>query len=241
MLLLLLFCFICYVEWFPRYQLLRYIFFVLPFIAIIAGYAIENLYSLGLSAKAHAGRILRYLVVSAMVISLSFTLFLALIYNIQFFPVVFGQVSKDEFLSSKAPYYEDISYANRQLPKDSKLLVYGLYSYYYFEHDYIPGPSVYQNIVDYSKMQSAEELLRRLSELKITHIFREGGLFSDSEVDVFNSEAISFYAELEKKGYIVPIYQNTSDYIDSRTLSIKHPEKIVIYEIRYPPNLKGER
>ena len=109
--------------------------------------------------------------------ALLFFLAIGLLYNAQFFRVVVGAESTDEFLNRKVAYYDDIQWVNENLPDDARLLFYPRRTYY-LDGEYIRSTSSLfletgpgdENWLS-ERFITPENYLDLLIERGITHIF----------------------------------------------------------------------
>ncbi|MFH1478221.1 MAG: glycosyltransferase family 39 protein [Candidatus Omnitrophota bacterium] len=84
--------------------------------------------------------------------------------------VVFGNETREAYLSRKLWFYDDMTHINNILPKDSNMLISpGFDRAYYIEPRYTCGDLVLQSHILY-KRYDARGLIKRLKELDITHI-----------------------------------------------------------------------
>ena len=197
----------------------RYFLPIFPGLCILAGYAILEIY--------RKGRICKWVTVTVIAVFLVFNFGVCVVYNAQFFPVVFGLQDRDDFLAEKSWYYKDIAYVNKNLPEDSKILLMTKFGYY-LDRDYIWGGINEQGLIDYQQMRSAEELLRKLNSLEISHIFLVGNIGSLAGGDKVNK----LFEELRAK-YLKEIYHEKTKLVISRALSKgARYDDVFIYEIK---------
>ena len=97
----------------------------------------------------------------AQVYALSFT---AVNYN-------FSSQDPDQFLQDYEGNYKALSFVNRQLPIDAKILLQGIVKGYYCKREYI-WDHPYQTVLQYSDFNTSGEMLSRMRTLGITHIVR---------------------------------------------------------------------
>jgi len=197
----------------------RRLIYLLPLLSILVTIVIFELIK-------RRGRVLKYVIVSCLAVTFLFSLVTASLYTWQFVPVVFGLQAK-EVLLKKTWFYDDIVWANKHIPKSSKVLTFNRINYYR-EHDFLLHYT-YSRIywpIDYKKMEFPEQVLKRYQELGITHVF-ESDLRDKSEV----------YLEFRDK-YLEKIYENKVYPILHRTLSIPGGEEnVALYQVIYPDDL----
>ncbi len=85
-------------------------------------------------------------------------------------PVVFGQVSRDEYLTRNFAPYPAMQYINAQLPPGSKVVFYGCPLGFYCDTPYVWGDPIHGTYIPYSRFRSAEDLRAFLHTRGITHI-----------------------------------------------------------------------
>ena len=202
-----------YTLWFNTYQNVRFLFPILALLMIPAAYSFWQMGSF---------RLIR--LTSALVLTMVLFLFVGYgaVYDLQFASVVFGAESRDEFLSRKVSFYDDIQWVNKNLPTDAKLLSYHS-RVLYLERDFMRSDS---NLWELDGLSSADDLLDLLRERGVTHVFlpRRGELVNEI-----------FLAELEASGFLHQIYSNPAGVkVESRTLSEIRRMPVSILEVVYP-------
>lgn len=120
---------IYFLVWFYTHQHARYLLFVLPLLAVACSSTAMALFRLSRGVK--------LVTASVLLAGISFGLATTAYYNAQFFPVVFGLRTRDDFLSQKTWYYPDIRWMNEHLPPDAKILVMGDAMPYYLNRRYV--------------------------------------------------------------------------------------------------------
>lgn len=241
--LLSAFCLVVYSIWFlGGYQHPRYIQMLHPFLAILAGVGIWNVFR-----TQH--RVLRLTSAGLVTGTFVFTLGIAVVFNASSFRVVLGRESRDEYLSSKVPYCQDLDWVNRHLPPEARVLYLSLQSYYYLDRAFVLGVPAYQGIIQYGQYNTSEELFQELKRLGITHVFFEGLGYNNatdllsawaqrpptysSEVAYQEWRPIELLAPLVQMGKLKLIYSENSAMIRSRTFGVREPTHIAIYEVDY--------
>ena len=159
---LLVYSLIFITIWFFGAQVLRYLM-VYPVLSIISGIVMVSL----LDVKS-----LRKLVIFLLILSLSFNLLLWYGANSKKLPYVFGLESEKGFYLKLSDHngYNVFDYINKNLPKNSKLLLFREVRGYLSDRDFIIAPEKAQKVINYDLIKNSDELYKRLKELKITHI-----------------------------------------------------------------------
>lgn len=180
-------------------QKLRFMMPILPLITLITAYSIENLVLCGKYLKKFYQSI--YLVIFIILLSIIIPYTHNLADNLR---VVVGLESKDEYISRNCSSYETFQYINKNLPKSAKLLFLRENRGYFCDRPYI-GCSFYevsQKVKMIRKSQTAEGLLKKLKEEKITHILLNKNLLflfpynEERELKIIE-EFLGRYTELE--------------------------------------------
>lgn len=102
-------------AWFVGSQQARFLVPLMPVLALLAGIAVV--------AVARSGRLGRFVAVSVVTGALVAGLGVSSLYASRFVSVSAGLESDESFLRRKAPYHDAIVWANRQLPRDARVLV----------------------------------------------------------------------------------------------------------------------
>ncbi len=150
---------VLYVDGNPRYNLA---FFAL--LSILAGWVAQRF-------SAHRIRSLRLLFNSTFLATLLCGL--AQSYALAY-PAVHFTLSRqdsEQFLLATEGNYKAFSFVNRQLPPDAKVLLQGIVKGYYCQREYM-WDHPYQRLLQYGEYATAEQMLERMKELRITHIVR---------------------------------------------------------------------
>ncbi|MBW3624233.1 MAG: hypothetical protein KY468_12575 [Armatimonadetes bacterium] len=93
-------------------------------------------------------------------------------------PVAVGLQSRESYFERAYPYYDEVVYINRHLPPDAKLLITDPRGGYYLERPFV-RTGIYQAYLDYGAMRTPDDLLRRLRQLGVTHVWNLEIAFSD--------------------------------------------------------------
>lgn len=198
-----------YTLWFTSYQQSRYLLPAMSLLLVPSSYVFWEMMKL---------RIGKWAVLLLLCSTLFFSTVYSFIYNKQFFPVVFGLETKDEFLEKKVGFYKDIYWANENLPEDAKIFLNHLRPFY-FERDFIIPPSYMGP--KFQKMTS-DEFFSYLEQEAITHIFDPNRRFEHA------------YKELIEKNKLVLIYSNPfGTRITSRTLGTHEFTSVNIYKLNH--------
>lgn len=126
-----------------------------------------------------------------------------------YWPVVFGVETREEFLQREAyGSYSTAKFVSKKLPKDAKLFFYALDTgFYYDENDYIWGDKIHAGeFIGYSKMNCAEDLLRRLDSLGITHIVLSSGYWPPRKG--YNEENIHSWVKEIVGNYCAKLFED---------------------------------
>ncbi len=149
-------------------------------------------------------------------------IFVAGVQKISLLPFMYisGFQSKKEYLSTRrpsspSPYYETISWANDNLPEDSKILFMGECRGYYSKKNYIA-----QTIADLNPLnewiktvENEKELYELLKENNVTHIFLnvpEAKRLSSYAIMQFDKRGLKIFSSFWDK-YIKEIHKSISD------------------------------
>ena len=221
-----------YTVWFfGGYQKLGYLFPMLVPLIVVTVLAIE-----GVWAKE---RILRVVTLAGLTVALVLSLAVAMLQSRTVLPYVTGYIDRDAYLSSKVPFYEDLRWANANLPSDAMVLSLDSHPYY-LERRLILGAPAYSGVLDYPTLRSPEELLARLRSQGFTHILAPGRpldeTFAKASRELWPDTHLGDLVKvLMDAGYIVEIYHNpAARIISSRTFGWENKGEYYIYEIHYP-------
>ena len=125
-------------------------------------------------------------------------------------PFALGLETEKEFYGRLNDYnaYTIFDYANKNLPADSKILLFREFRGYLSNVDYVIGDPLTQKVVDYSKITNEGEMLNELKKAGITHILINtkigfAGIHQEMEVR-YSKELISLMDKtLEKYGILL--------------------------------------
>jgi len=236
-----------YSIWFlGGYHHPRYIQAIYPFLSILSAAGIWMMWEEG--KDLHWVRKLLVVLVTG---SLGAMLMVNFAFNARALPFAFGLQSREQYLNGNVSSYRDLQWANLNLPSDSKVLFLSLDSFYYLDRPLILGVPAYQGILQYSRYIAPEELLKKLKDLGITHIYFNGlgyGNAKDlddawekrpphygSEIEYQEWRPVELLAPLSEAGILSLIYRQTSSVTRSRTFGTKQATYVSIYEVRYDP------
>ena len=226
---------VVYLIWFySGYQKLDYLFPVLALTVIVIALTSETLLRNG-------SWLLRGLIVGSLVITISAQLVLSAARARLFVPVVIGTVSEQQYLRQTVSNYDDMKWANTNLPADARILSLSLHPYF-FDRPYTYGAAAYSGVIDYPGLDGVADFLGRLESLEITHI-------AIPEKDIASylaglSQRLWPQANLEAmgedliaKGHLVEVYHNPSARIvTSRTFGWNITGDYWIYQVMYNPS-----
>lgn len=222
------------IWFFGAFQRGRHLLPVFLFLTIVFSAFIVNLFK----KRNDRYRWWKYGVAIILFICLGFNMAVHGIFNGQFLKVGLGIESTDWFLSRKLKYYDDIKWANLNLPAEAKVLNYnGAHSYYLKREMAYPSP-YFQGYFDFLEYFSVDEYYSQLKKEGFTHIITK---YSDILIDAgdkndplkqYMVKYIRLHHELIQK-YGKEIYQRKGTAPVRRTFSDKTRDICVrIYELR---------
>lgn len=229
--LLIAFCSLYFLCWFfLAMQRMKHLLPLAPVLFLMTAYVIFSLTSAKL-------RELKGISIGVVAIVLLFSLSVNVIYNTQFLPVLLGKQSRDEFLTAKLRYYEPVQWINRNLSSTDKILHTEMVFNYYLDKAYIWPQPLWQGIVDWANIHSAEELLKILQQQKVTHIYLGDNAYAYTvpypKLQTFYDKVHALLKDL-KKNRLQPVYRDERKVSAKRTLGLgeKHI-RAGIYKISY--------
>lgn len=153
-------------------------------------------------------------------------------------PPGLGITSREQFLMETVDLYSDIKWMNNNLPESAVVLT-NHNQPYYFERKYIWGTVDEQGFIDYRPMKGAEDLLQRMRELGVTHLFNltrsDTWRTQQREPDILHYQQL--YDELIER-YSRPLYHNPAAFlVDSLITGNTIPAEVFIYELSHPDRL----
>ncbi len=155
--------FALWLSWFYLMQHSRYLIAALAPASVCAGYAAGRLLEARLS-------LLRW--VSGVALAATFAAltgvnaWIAASYG----QVAFGGVSREQYLAETLSPYRAFAFINEWLPKDAKVALYGEPRAYYLDREYLWADQEHSTVIDYERMASPADLLRRYLQLGVTHV-----------------------------------------------------------------------
>jgi 4-amino-4-deoxy-L-arabinose transferase-like glycosyltransferase len=208
----------------------RWLMPIVPLCSVIVAYVMFRLLQAELKLKA--------VVLGSAWVYFLFSVGVGAVYNSKFFPVVLGLESKQEFLLEKVRNYDVKRFINEKLPNNSKILSFLRPCCYYIDREYVKALPRYSGLIDYSKIETPEQLLEKLKELGVTHIVKEGrftmedsgkGFVDKEEAKIY----MTLYRGLEDK-YLEVIYHKELPVFKKRTMPEKEIAEVYLYEVCYP-------
>lgn len=188
---------------------------------------------------ARRSSLIKWTTASAVAVVLGFNLGGNLIFSSQFIPVVFGAQSREVFLKSKVPNYEDLVWINKYLKDGHKILHFGRANNYYLDVSYYFGSTVSQGRIDWARTKNVEDLIRGLKIEGITHLWiNEHGLRELAKNGSDPGDPVSLNQEMARlllqlvENYAKEVYRSESTISESRTFGGKKREiQSRIYQI----------
>jgi hypothetical protein len=211
-----LYVFLYFCVWIATGKVLRFLIVILPCLSILIAYCF-----ICLEKKGKGWKLIRLVLVIS--IAGNFFLFGYLETVVDPFPVALGMETREKYLGRKLNYYKGVKFINDNLPDGVKILFIGESRGYYCERQYIAATVFDVNpIVEAANnSDNEEEMLKKLRQLGITHIF-----YNDKEA-----------VRLEK-GYHI-FYWTNKGYQINKNFKLKYlrclfKEKFIyVYEIDY--------
>ena len=154
--------------WAGTMQYVRYLLPTLPVLCLLTGYVVTQAFTLRLKSG--------YALAALAACSLAFSLYIGGQLLSQETPVVFGQVTHDDYITHGFGPYPAMQFINTQLPANSKIVMYGNPLGFYCDKPYFWGDAIHGIYIPYDKLHSADDLRAYLHKLGVTHILvYEGG------------------------------------------------------------------
>lgn len=209
--------------------MLRFAFPIFPALSIIIAYTLTELKK--------SNRI-KNLINTGIIIIITYNLFLffsEMVSVLNPFTYLFGNQSKEEFLTSHGVnYYPVIEWANNMIPETSKILFIGELRGYYCKRDYIlhvgidgvdEEKLILRNLIE--KCSTSDDIIRELKKLGITHI-----LFNFSEMSRIakNYLSLNSYFDFLEKDKNELAREFLSNYLSP----LASEYNVTLYEIKYP-------
>lgn len=212
---LLFYCTLIYISWYFFFlQRGRHLISIMPILSIVTAHIIKHIYING-------SNYLRRIMVMVVVISIGIGLFGNFRYSIQYWPVVFGFESEEDYLNRQLQHYADIHWINNNLGLDSRVF-HDLppNSNFLFDVDYLWGG--YGNAIPF--FESENSAMKMFRDQGITHFLHKSGM---------EYEYTQAWPDLVDK-YLQPIYRDQRIVPVTRSV-IRNMTTIetVIYKINY--------
>ena len=148
--------------WAATMQYVRYLLPTLPVLCLLAGYVLTQGFALRLKSG--------YALAVLGVCSLAFSLYLGSQLLSLEMPVVFGQISRDDYIARGFEPYSAMQFINTQLPANSKIVMYGNPLGFYCDRPYLWGDAIHGVYIPYDTFHSADDLRAYLHKIGVTYI-----------------------------------------------------------------------
>ena len=227
--LILLVAMWAYVGWFYTLRETRFLLTIAPILALVSALVIR-------AALARASAT-RWLILTVFGLAQFFNLGFAIIYNQQFFPVVFGFQDRDTFLQQRISLYSTMQLINEQLPPERRVLLF-MPNNYPLNGPKMLGDDFTQSWwFSSSDYRSASAFASRLVANRVTHILFDSMFVPGLGASLRRSGAQpdlvgNVFRPLEQQGCLVPIYQGLDHIVESRVRQELTPVDVVIYEVQ---------
>ncbi len=210
----------------------RHLLPLMPIIAIALSEGVRGV----VSSRA---RCFSLVVIATATFSICFCLCVVILRGFQFVPVGIGVQSEESYKMDQLWHYKDIVWMNANLPADSKVFHTNRLLNYYLEKKYFFASIFFQGYVDWASIRSAEELMQRLREIGITHIFMDEPISPRLLVkgESFVDRSKRFTAELVQS-YGQEIYRDHRQMPLTRTFNLGIRK---VYSTLYKLDFPGER
>lgn len=158
---------------------------------------------------------LKAIILTAIIINIMY----CLSYAKRYLPIL-GNDGENRFLSDTVRGYPYLKWMNDFLDEKDKVLFFGN-GMYYLDIPFYPGKQAFQGLIDYTALDSADELHEKLVDMNISHIYVWGKYLPDNAIDVslwndFKNKYLSMLAYDMKKVKS----QGGNIYIDLRNSGI---------------------
>lgn len=190
--------------WFILAPDMRYMFCVMPFFALLVGFAIDQC-------------ILHFSQISARISSFIQIIFvLVIISNLFLFFVIFRadvllwtrQMTRDAYITQDTPNYPAALWMNAHLSSDAIVFFANDDKGYYLDRSYITGYGVYSTYIDYAHLSDTDALADRLHALGVTHVlihtYENGRLINHPEY--YTEHTTTLFHELIEN-YLTLLYE----------------------------------
>ena len=172
-----LYALLSFLLWFAMVEYVRYLLPALPAFCLLAAWALVRVWEMRWRS--------RYALAGLGVCSLAFTLYVGAELVWLQAPVVFGQQSRDDYITRGFAPYPAMQFINAQLPASAKVVFYGNPFGFYCDKPYLWGDAQHSTLIPYDTFQSAEDLRAYLRKIGVTHIlvnWRPGNFPEDADV-----------------------------------------------------------
>lgn len=123
-----------YTSWFIVYQYIRFFYPVLIFLSILVAYVYFEI--------CRKDKVVRKISTIVIILLFCYSAALSVYHNLDKFPVVLGLEKKRDFLLKRERTYGMAEYINKNLPKDSKIIILNEVRLFYFGRDVAVATSV---------------------------------------------------------------------------------------------------
>ena len=157
-----LYALLSFLLWFVTVQYVRYLLPSLPVFCLLAAWVLARVWE----ARWRS----RYALAGLGACSLAFTLYIGVqLVSLQT-PVIFGQQSRDDYITRGFAPYAAIQFINRQLPVGTKVVFYGNPFGFYCDKPYFWGDAQHSTFIPYDTFRNANEMRDHLQKIGVTHI-----------------------------------------------------------------------
>jgi 4-amino-4-deoxy-L-arabinose transferase-like glycosyltransferase len=198
---------VLYIDGNPRYNL-----FLFAFMSVLVGFVAERMVQ---------GRLWRWRPAAQAIFLATLLGNLGHSYALSWSAIdyVFSDKSPEQYLVENEDNYRAYRFINQNLPASAVVLLQGMVKGYYCDRPYL-WDHPYQMLIQYREYKTAEQLLQRLKELKITHVVR-----------------MIYIPPLRTQGVGYPQYFADAFHEDFRKKYLKliyRDERYVVFEVLYP-------
>ena len=219
--LLSIFSVIFYIEWFwIAFQRPRHLLPLFPIFTFMAA-SVVHLYFVSINSS-YIRSIIKLSLCALIGITLSFNLGINIIFNSQFFPVVSGMQTNKEYLNDQLWNYKEVEWINDNLTHKNKLIHFNRTINYYLEVPYVFASQYSQGRIDWTKIETLDQLVDKIKSEGITHVMIEGNRIPiKTAVDLremtYNNQVTLMNSLLDSHGKLV--YKSERVVAKHRTLN----------------------
>ncbi len=181
--------FICLTCWFLVAPDMRYLFYLVPFFAVLSGYVLTRI--LGDASFGSFCKRISCLLFVLVLLSNLFLFFVIFRSDVSLFA---GNISRDTYIAQDSPIYYTSQWINANLATDAVVFLANDDKGYYIDRTYIIGYGVYSTYIDYIHLADADALAARLHELGVTHVlihtYENGRLVNYPEYDTLHTTTL---------------------------------------------------